>query len=91
MPAGGAETPDAFGAEATDTLAGKTTLGAEEAVRIVRGVANRLQDALSDAVRKCKVKDEVGKAHGEAYEARLKALETDLARRCLGLKLSNAA
>ena len=91
MPAGGAETPDAFGAEAAGTLAGKTTLGAEEAVRIVRGVANRLQDALSDAVRKCKVKDEVGKAHGEAYEARLKALETDLARRCLGLKLSNAA
>ena len=42
-------------------------------------------------MRKCKVKDEVGKAHGEAYEARLKALETDLARRCLGLKLSNAA
>lgn len=57
----------------------------------MRGVAGRLQDALSDAVRECKDKDEVGKAHGEAYEARIEALETDLARRCLGLKLSDAA
>ena len=91
LPAGGAETPDAFGAEAAGTLVGKTALGAEEAVRIVKGVAGRLQDALSDAVRECKDKDEVGKAHGEAYEARIEALETDLARRCLGLKLSEPA
>ena len=60
-------------------------------MRIVKGVAGRLQDALSDAVRECKDKDEVGKAHGGAYEARVEALETDLARRCLGLKLSDAA
>ena len=91
LPAGGAETPDAFGAEAVGTLAGKTALGTEEAVRIVKGVAGRLQDALGDAVRECKDKDEVGNVHGEACQARIEALETDLARRCLGLKLSDAA
>ena len=91
LPAGGAETPDAFEAKAIGMLAGKTALGAEDAVRIVKGVASRLQDALSDAVRECRDKDEVGTAHGEACQARIEALETDLARRCLGLKLPDAA
>ena len=91
LPAGSAETPDAFGAEAAGTLAGKTTLGAEEAVRNRKGSSEQAPGCAERRRAQVQVKDEVGKAHGEAYEARLKALETDLARRCLGLKLSNAA
>ena len=86
LPVGEATTAEKLHPSDLHRLVEGTAMQCEEAVARGRTIAEKLPDALGDAIEKCREQDEISPEHARHAGKRIEQTRLDVARRCLGLR-----